>query len=134
MQTKEINSLVLAYLGDSIYENYIRKKLIAQKIATVKQLQSLATHYVSATAQAAFLKILVQENYFSDPELEVLKRARNTKGHAHPKGCDMITYKQATALEALLGYLTLENETTRCEQIMDKIWEVSYDRIWKKCS
>ena len=123
MKTIEINSLVLAYLGDSIYENYIRRYLIEQNIATVKQLQQAAIKYVSAIAQARFLQQLLVTDFFTEEELTVLKRARNTKGHAHPKGCDMITYKRATALEALIGYLALENRHDRIKQVMERICE-----------
>lgn len=124
MMIVEINSLVLAYLGDSIYENYVRSYLIQQGICTVKQLQEAAVSYVSATAQAKFLKLLIESGFFTEEELAVIKRARNTKGHAHPKGCDMITYKMATALEALIGYLKLEHQDERINMIMEKIWEM----------
>jgi len=122
--TVEINSLVLAYLGDSIYENYVRSHLINKGISTVKQLQEEAISYVSAKAQAKFLLLLLDENFFMQEELDVIKRARNAKGHAHPKGCDIITYKMATAMEALIGYLKLENQEDRIKQIMERIWEM----------
>ena len=66
MKTIEINSLVLAYLGDSIYENYIRRHLIEQNIATVKQLQQVAIKYVSAIAQARFLQQLLVTDFFTE--------------------------------------------------------------------
>ena len=63
----------------------------------------------------------MNENYFSDDELLIIKRARNHKGVSHPKNCDIITYKHATALEALIGYLKLEGQDNRIQEIMAKI-------------
>ena len=63
----------------------------------------------------------MEENFFNDEELSIIKRARNHKGVSHPKNCDIVTYKHATALEALIGYLKLENKDERIESIMKKI-------------
>ena len=121
MQTKEINVLVLAYLGDTVYENYIRKYLISKNIAHVNDLQKEAVKYVSAKSQAKFLTELVDKNFFSEEELTIIKRARNYKNKSHPKNCDIITYKYATGLEALIGYLELEGQHKRIEEIMNFI-------------
>lgn len=119
--TKEINALVLAYLGDTIYEDYIREYLIRQGIANVNDLQKEAIKYVSAKAQSGILKRLIDDNFFSDEELEIIRRARNHKTISHPKNCDIVTYKHATGFEALIGYLKLENNVTRIEEIINKI-------------
>ena len=121
MKTIEINSLVLAYLGDSIYENYIRLFLIKKGINHVKELQEKSINYVSAKSQSRILKELLNKNIFNELELDVLKRARNTKTNSHPKNTDIITYKEATALEALIGYLKLENNIERIEELMNII-------------
>ena len=63
----------------------------------------------------------MNENFFSDEEISIIKRARNHKGVSHPKNCDIVTYKHATALEALIGYLKLENQDDRIDAIMNKI-------------
>ena len=63
--TKEINSLVLAYLGDTIYEDYIREYLIKKGISNVNDLQKESIKYVSAKAQAKYLEKLVMANFFS---------------------------------------------------------------------
>ena len=121
MKTLEINSLTLAYLGDAVYENYIRLYLIKKGISHVKDLQMASINYVSAKSQAAILKELLNENFFTNQELEIIKRARNTKTNSHPKNCDIITYHEATSLEALFGYLKLENNIERLEEIINKI-------------
>ena len=57
----------------------------------------------------------------SDNEITVVKRARNYKTTSHPKNCDIVTYKHATALEAIIGYLELSNNRNRIDEIMNKI-------------
>lgn len=121
MSIKEINSLVLAYLGDSIYEVFIRKELINKNISNVNDLQKESIKYVSAKSQASFLKEMIENNYFNEEELDVIKKGRNYKSGKHPKNCDIVTYKHATGLEALIGYLYLENNIDRIEEIMNYI-------------
>ena len=121
MQTREINVLVLAYLGDTIYENYIRRYLIKQGIANVNDLQKEAVNFVSAKSQAAFLTKMMDNNFLSEEEITIVKRARNYKTTSHPKNCDIVTYKYATGLESLIGYLELENRKERIDEIMNFI-------------
>ena len=119
--TKELNSLALAYLGDTIYEDYVRIYLIKSGIANVNDLQTESIKYSSAIAQCSFVKELIDNNFFNDEELEIIKRARNHKSVSHPKNCDIVTYKYATGLEALIGYLKLENNEERIDEIMKSI-------------
>ena len=119
--TKEINSLVLAYLGDTIYEDYVREYLIKKNIGNVNDLQSASIKYVSARSQASFLEQLMERNFFNEEELEIVRRARNHKNNSHPKNCDIVTYKKATGLEALIGYLKLESKNERIDEIMGEI-------------
>ena len=121
MNTIEINSLVLAYLGDSVYEEYVREYLIKKGISHVKNLQEQSLFFVSAKSQARILKELIDLNIFSEEEMEVIKRARNTKVNSHPKNCSIIEYHEATSLEALFGYLKLNNKIERLEEIINKI-------------
>ena len=119
--TKEINSLVLAYLGDTIYEDYIREYLIKKGIRNVNELQQQAIKYVSAKSQAKFIKDLINQNFLNEEEIEIIKRARNHKNNSHPKNCDIVTYKYATGFEALIGYLKLENNIERINEIIKEI-------------
>ena len=123
MKVVEINSLVLAYLGDTIYENYVRRYLINQGIAHVDELQKSAVKYVSDKNQAAYLQQMIDQGFLSSEELEIVKRARNYKTTSHPKNCDIVTYKYATGLEALIGYLDLNNQHDRILEIMNFILE-----------
>lgn len=115
-----VNSLVLAYLGDSIYEVYIRKHLINRGIVKVNELQKEAVKYVSAKAQSAYLEKILEADILSDEEINVIKRARNHKSHGN-KNTDIVTYKRSTGLEALIGYLYLKNNILRIEEIMKNI-------------
>ena len=121
MKVVEINSLVLAYLGDTVYENYVRRFLINQGIAHVDELQKQAIKFVSAKSQAFYLQKMIDENFLSEEELVIVKRARNYKTTSHPKSCDIVTYKYATGLEALIGYLDLNEEKNRISEIMNFI-------------
>ena len=122
MDVREINVLVLAYLGDTIYENYVRKFLINKGIPNVDQLQKEAISYVSAKRQAYYLQEMMNQNFLKEDELDVVKRARNYKTTSHPKNCDIITYKYATGLEALIGYLDLSKNKERIDEIMNFIF------------
>lgn len=123
MNLLEVNVLVLAYLGDTIYENYIRHHLISLGINHVNELQTKSIEYVSARRQALFLQNLIANNFFTEEELSVIKRARNYKSSSHPKNCDIVTYKHATALEAIIGYLDLSQNKERINEIMEHILE-----------
>ena len=118
----EINSLVLAYLGDTIYEDYVREYLIKKGIANVNDLQTESIKYSSAKAQCEIVKKLINNGLFTEKELEIIKRARNHKSTSHPRNCDIVTYKYATGFEALIGYLKLENNINRIEEIMKEIF------------
>lgn len=117
------NVLTLAYLGDSIYEIYIRHYLVKKNIVKVKDLQKEAVKYVSATAQAQFLKNMIDENFLNEKEMEFVLRARNHKVNHKPKNASIITYKYATGLEALIGYYYLEENKKRIDEIMNFIIE-----------
>lgn len=121
MKPIEMNVLTLAYIGDAIYEIHIRKHLVSLGIIKVKDLQTEAVKYVSARGQSKYLEELIELNFFSEEELSLIKRSRNNKGKSHPKNTDIVTYKHATALESLIGYLYLENNLDRIDQIMGYI-------------
>lgn len=124
MNYNTLNVLSLAYIGDAIYEVYIRKHLIQKGIVKVEQLQKEAVNYASAKNQAYFLKNMIDNNVFTENEMQIIIRARNHKGNRHPKNTDIITYKHSTGLEAIIGYLYLNNNIERINYIMNYILEV----------
>ena len=118
-----MNSLVLAYLGDSVYELYVREYLVNKNICKVNDLQKEAVKYVSAKAQEEFLLNLIDNGILTENEIDIVKRARNHKNNHRPKYSSIITYKNATGLEALIGYLYLNNNNDRIDDIMNYIFE-----------
>ena len=123
VDVRQINIITLAYLGDSVYEVYIREHLINKGIAKVDELQKQAVKYVSAKSQAKILKYLNDNNYLSSDELEIVRRGRNYNRDSHPKNTDIITYKMSSGFEALIGYLYFENKKDRLAEIMKVVLE-----------
>ena len=121
MDIKMINVITLAYLGDAIYEVYIREKMIKEAPLKVEQLQKKAINYVSAKAQAKILSNLIDTNDLTDEELDIVKRGRNYKRSSRPKNTDIITYKLSTGFETLIGYLYLSGKKTRLREILELI-------------
>lgn len=120
IDVQSMNVLALAYLGDSIYECYIRNYLLEQGITKVNELQKQAILYVSAKNQSMYLEKLVQGNMLTEEEILLVKRARNHKSHPS-KTTDIRTYKNSTGLEALIGYLYLTKNEERIIEIMKQI-------------
>ena len=116
------NVLVLAYIGDAVYEVYIRNYLIKKNIVKVDKLQKEAVKYVSAKSQRVFLEKLINQNFFNQEEIAIIKRSRNHKGNRHPKNTDIITYKYATAFEAIIGYFYLTNNK-KLDEMMNLIYD-----------
>ena len=121
MDIDTINVIVLAYMGDAVYDTYIRKKLIGLGIQKVEELRNKAIEYVSAKGQVKILNYLINNNILSDEELDIVKRGRNNKRSSHPKNTDILTYKLSTGFEALIGYLYLSNKIDRLEEILSFI-------------
>lgn len=114
------NPLIYAYIGDSVYETYVRKYLINLNIAKMKDIQKESLNYVSANSQRRIYEELENNNILNDKELEIVKWGRNAKG-GKSKSSDIVTYRIATGLECLIGYLYLENNIERINEIMSFI-------------
>ncbi|WP_079747110.1 Mini-ribonuclease 3 [Clostridioides difficile] len=114
-----MSPLVLAYLGDTVYETSIREYLIRQNTQRkVNDLHKLAIKYVKAKAQATIIYEIEIE--LTEEESKIYKRGRNQKSNTSPKNADIIDYKHATGFEALVGYLYLNNEIERLQYIINK--------------
>lgn len=118
-----LNVLALAYIGDAVYELHVRNYLLSKNIVKVKDLQANSVKFVSAKSQSIFLKQMIDDNFLTDEEINIVKRARNNKGKSHPKNTDIITYKYATGIEALIGFHHLNKNTKRENEIMNYIIE-----------
>lgn len=127
MDLNLINVITLAYIGDAVYEVYVREYLIKNGIAKVEELQKEAIKYVSAKSQCKILSYLMDNNLLTDIELDIVKRGRNYKRASHPKNTDIITYKMSSGFEAMIGYLYLNNDKERLNLIMDYILGGNYE-------
>ena len=124
---KEVNAgayhpLVLAYMGDAIYEVYIRSMLIRKKNVSVHRLHICSILYVKASAQAYVLKNILEE--LTQDELYIVKRGRNAKSGTIPKNAKVLDYRHATAFEALIGYLYLNRDSDRLDYIIERAIDV----------
>lgn len=123
-----INVITLAYLGDAVYEVYVRNYLIDTGVALGDDLQKEAIKYVSAKSQSRILTRLIDDNVLTDEEKDIVKRGRNYKRNTHPKNTDIITYKLSTGFEALIGYLYLSKQSDRLNEIMTIIFGGKYEK------
>ena len=115
-EIREYDIKALAYIGDAVYEVYVRKHIMENSHEQVNKLHKKAIKYVSAKAQAHIIQVL--ENKFTQAEQAIFKRVRNAVSNTVPKNTDVITYKIATGFEAVIGYLYLNNETERLDCIL----------------
>ena len=115
MEVNQMNSTMLAFVGDSYYDLKVREMLCRRGINKPHRLHQLAVKYVSAHAQATTLAYLIEENLLTEKELEVVKKGRNTKSRSVPKNTDVLTYTHSTAFEALIGYLYLTEQAERLD-------------------
>ena len=120
MQNMVDNPLVMAYMGDTIYEQYIREYLIKCGLSKIGELQQRSLDYVSARSQRRHLERLENANFLTEEEIDIVKWGRNAKG-AKTKHTDIVTYRLATGLEALIGKLYFAGNNERIKEIMEFI-------------
>ncbi|NSW89768.1 MAG: Mini-ribonuclease 3 [Firmicutes bacterium] len=113
---REYSPLVLAYLGDAIYELFIRTLVLSEGNRSVYKLHKRSTEYVKAKAQSGTIHRILE--FLTPEEQEIVRRGRNAKPGTVPKNADIVEYKYATGLEALLGYLYLKQDYTRLMQVL----------------
>ena len=117
-EVKAMNPLTLAYIGDAVYEIYIRKYLILKHPLKVNELNKKCIKFVKATAQKNVVMSI--EGELTEEEMRMVKRGRNCSPKTVPKHTQLIDYKLATGFEALLGYLYLLGDQERLEYIIEK--------------
>jgi len=110
-----VSPLSLAYIGDAVYEVYIRSYIMHRENMPVAKLHKAATRYVSARAQAEIVKKI--SDLFTEEELSVYKRGRNAHSYTSAKNADIVDYRMATGLEALIGYLYIKKDYQRLTEL-----------------
>ncbi len=113
-----LSPLTWAYVGDCVYELYIRTNLVNRTNLKPHKLHIETIKYVKAKSQAELLKRLQDE--LKEEEKEIVRRGRNAENHHLPKNSNVIEYSYATAFEALIGYLYLTKRFSRLEEILKK--------------
>lgn len=119
IDAKQLKSLALAYMGDAVYEIYVRHHLIETGGVKPNALHQAAVRFVSAKSQAQVLFYWQKQEILTLEEESVVRRGRNAKSGSIPKNTDVQTYRYSTAFEALLGYLYLNGETSRLEELIN---------------
>ena len=112
-----MSPLTWAYIGDSVYELYIRMHLASSTKSKPHRLHMESIKYVKAKAQAEILKII--EEKLTEPEKEIVKRGRNSENHHLPKNATVQEYMYSTGFEALIGYLYLTKQDQRLREILE---------------
>lgn len=123
IDAKQINSVSLAYLGDAVYELFVRNYLISSGNIKPGQLHEHAIQFVTAKAQSRIAHHWLNNGVLSEEEERVVKRGRNAKSGTPPKHTSIQAYRYSTGLEALFGYLHRTDEYERIDQLMEKAIE-----------
>jgi len=121
MNPELLNGSTLAFVGDAILSLYVRDYLVKLGITKTKELQERSIRFVSANAQAKFIQKLLADNFLSEHEVKLFLRGRNHKSDTKAKNADIVTYRQSTGFEALLGYLYLMDDHVRLLQIWEEM-------------
>lgn len=114
-----LSPLALAFVGDTVFDLFVRERLVCQANRPVKKLHNLAAEQVNAAAQAGF--VLKLAPFLNETELAVLKRGRNAHTNHKAKNMSESDYHAATGLEALFGYLYLDGQIERLRELFDLI-------------
>lgn len=123
-KANNINPIVLAFVGDAVYSLFVREKLAFSSDKKAGELNKLAIESVKATAQAEFVKSLL--DLFTEQELAIFKRARNAKKNTRAKSASVAEYNVSTGFEAVLGYLYIIGDIDRLNFLLNKGY-----KLWK---
>lgn len=125
-----LNPLVLAFIGDGIYEVFIRTYLVEKnRDMLVHRLHVKTISFVKAHAQSEFMKSI--EAGLTEEELYFYKRGRNAKSGTVPKNADVQEYRAATGFEALIGYLYITEQNQRLNLIFNEILKLNGEQTAK---
>ena len=117
LDINQLSPLTWAYIGDCIFELYIRTKLVNETNLKPHELHIKAINYVKAKSQAEMLHKI--HNSLTEEELDIVRRGRNAENHHLPKNANIQEYMYSTAFEALIGYLYLCKKEDRVKEIIE---------------
>lgn len=117
--------LALAFVGDGVYELFVRTRLAIEGNAQAAKLHARAIGFVKAKAQARSARLLADK--LTEQETAIYKRGRNAKSQTVPKHAELADYRAATGLEALFGYLYLKGEQQRLDELMGLAYQAAHE-------
>lgn len=115
-------------MGDAVLDQHIRTYIVLKLQSKPKRLHQVAKQYVSAKSQAQTLEYLIANTWFTDEELEIVRRGRNAKSYTKAKNTDIQTYKKSSGLEAVIGFLYLDTQEERLTALLEAIVESVNER------
>jgi len=121
-EANQYSPLSLAFLGDSVYEQLVREKILLSANMPASKLHSLKVSRVCAEYQSKAVDEIMP--LLSEKEQAVLKRGRNATGNTVPKHASTVDYRRATGLECLFGYLHLVGERERIDELFEIVWNM----------
>lgn len=123
--------LVLAYVGDAVYELAVRHFLVSKGIIKPDRLHNVAVEFVKASAQKEMIFVLT--DHLREDELNIVRRGRNARSNT-PRECKVSDYKFSTAFEALIGYLYLKGDVDRLDDILNLVYKFKSEEYkqWDK--
>ncbi len=113
---KQVSPLGLAYIGDAVYEVYVRSSVLERGNTAVNKLHKTATRYVSAKAQSRIIHAILPN--LTEEEQAVYKRGRNAHSNTSAKNADIVEYRHATGFEAVIGYLFIAGDYNRISYLV----------------
>jgi ribonuclease-3 family protein len=122
---KMLNPLALAYVGDSVYDTFVRTLLVSGGHGQVAKLHKMSIEFVKAKAQADTLEKI--NEFLTPDEQDIVRRGRNTKSGTVPKNADLSDYRHATGFEALIGFLYLTGQIDRLMEVIGRVIEVKME-------
>ncbi len=117
---REYSAVVLAYIGDAVFELMVRSHIVANGNRKIKDIHHDTVDVVKAESQARIVRQIFEE--LSEEEQEIFRRGRNAKT-SPPKNADMNDYRQSTGFEALLGYLYLQGNEERLNYLIQQVFK-----------
>ncbi len=118
MNANLMNGLSLAYIGDAYFEIMVRNYLLEEGLTKVNELHKLAIKFTSGASQARFIDLFLENNILTDLEIEIYKKGRNS-ATSHRKNLSGAEYQKATGFESLIGYLYIEKNDKRLEELFN---------------
>jgi ribonuclease III family protein len=121
---RQVKPLVLAFIGDGVYEMYVRNHVVTSSTVNVNEIHKRTVKFVKAVSQAIAVKEMMSSGFITEDEERVVKRARNQFNQTIPKSASVVEYKLATGFEALVGYLYYTGNAERLEEVVHYAIEV----------